>query len=179
MILWCDGLKCEDATDDSGESSSKKRKLKATKEDEVQQLVEELMKKYGSTFTTMQFRIWAMISGGLHSDSDNPPSTSMFARAGNASMNKKSQSINQVITEAANAITSSLSPRSTTIPAASTRHSGSPSKLIEDRSKLYKQLSELHRLRSANILIEEEYMIEKDTIMELLKKLMQVHRNLM
>ena len=76
-----------------------------------------------------------------------------------------------MITEAANAITSSLSPRSTTIPAASTRHSGSPSKLIEDRSKLYKQLSELHSLRSANILTEEEYMIEKDTIMELLKKL--------
>ena len=50
-------------------------------------------------------------------------------------------------------------------------HSGSPSKLIEDRSKLYKQLSELHSLRSTNILTEEEHMIEKDTIMELLKKL--------
>ena len=110
-----------------------------------------------------------MVSGGLHSDTDNPPRTSMFTRAGNTSTNKKSQSINQVITEAANAITSSLSPRSTTSPAASTW--GSPSKLIEDRSKLYKQLSELHNLKSANILTEQEYVMEKDTIMELLRKL--------
>ena len=170
LILWCDGLKCEDASDNTAESSSKKRKLQGTKEEEVQQFVEELMRKHGSSFTTMQFRIWAdMVSGGLHSDTDNPPSTSMFTRAGNTSTNKKSQSINQVITEAANAITSSLSPRSTTSPAAST--CGSPSKLIEDRSKLYKQLSELHNLKSANILTEQEYVMEKDTIMELLRKL--------
>lgn len=89
------------------------------------------MRKPGSNFTTMRFQIWAeMVSGGLHSDTDNPLSTFMFTRAGNTSTNKKSQSINQVITGTANAITSSLSLRPTTSPAASTR--GSPSTLIED-----------------------------------------------
>ena len=83
-------------------------------------------------------------------------------------MNKR-QSVNQVITEAANAIALSFSSRSATTPSASTH--GSPSKLIEDRSKLYKQLSELHNLKNANILTEEEYLVEKKAIMGLLQKL--------
>ena len=88
----------------------RKGKFRSAKDEEVQKLVESLTKKHGSSFTTMQMRIWAeMISAGLHSDSDNPPSTSMFVRAGNQSVNKKSQSVNQVITEAANVIASSLS----------------------------------------------------------------------
>ena len=75
--------------------------------------------------------------------------------------------MNQVIVDAANAITSSFSGRATSVPS----RRNSSSKLIEDRSKQYKQLSELHNLKSVNVLSEEEYEAEKETIMELLKKL--------
>ena len=51
--MWCDGLKREDASDNTAESLSNKSKLQVTKEEEVRQLVEELMRKHGSYFTTM------------------------------------------------------------------------------------------------------------------------------
>ena len=58
----------------------------------------------------MQYCIWAeMINGGLHADLDNPPNTSMFVRAGNPSVSaqaRKSSSVSQVLTEAANVLTS-------------------------------------------------------------------------
>ena len=100
----------------------------------------------------MQYHIWAeMINGGLHTDLDNPPNISMFIRPGNPSVSaqaRKNSSVSQVLTEAANVLTSSLLPKSST----STRGNTGPS---TDHSKLCKQLSEL----------------EKETIMGLLKKL--------
>jgi len=74
--------------------------------------------------------------------------------------------VNQVIVDAANAITSSFSGRASLVLS---RHD-SPSKLIEDHSKLYKQLLELHSLKSANVLSETEYQAEKETVVELHKK---------
>jgi len=54
--------------------------LQATKDEEVQKVVEKLAVKHGTNFTTMQLRIWGeMINGGLHSSYDNPPTTSMFS----------------------------------------------------------------------------------------------------
>ena len=46
----------------------------------------------------------------------------------------------------------------------------SPAKQIESRSKLYKQLSELQNLKSSCVFDENQYANEKETIMELLKK---------
>jgi len=107
-----------------------------------------------------------MVNGSLHADLNNPPSTSMFTRAGNQSVNRKSSSVTQVITEAANVLTSSLLPKQSISASGSTAASA----VIEDRSKLCKQLTKLHNLRSADILTEEEYIVEKETIMGLLKK---------
>ena len=82
---------------------------------------------------------------------------------------KKGASVTQVIAEAANVLTSSLvAPKQST--SASITGNG-PSVVIENRSKLYQQLSKLSNLRSANILTEEEYVLEKETIMGLLQKL--------
>ena len=44
-------------------------------------------------------------------------------------------------------------------------------KVIENRSKLYKQLSDLQSLRSNGVLLDDEYESERESIMELLKKL--------
>lgn len=47
----------------------------------------------------------------------------------------------------------------------------SPAKLIENHSKVYKQLSELKVLKSNGVLNDEEYTTEKATTMDLLKQL--------
>ena len=52
---------------------------KHKREDKVATIIADLKKCHGDLYTTMQYRIWAeMISGGLHSKSTDPPSTSMF-----------------------------------------------------------------------------------------------------
>ena len=60
LILWCDGLKCRDADDTASvESSSKKRTLQATKEEEVQQLVKEArLNVYNSAISNMGRNKW-------------------------------------------------------------------------------------------------------------------------
>jgi len=94
----------------------------------------------------MQLKIWGeMINGGSY---DNPPTTSMFSKAG-STPKRSGPSVNQVTVDAANAIMSSFSGRASPV-----------FKLIEDRSKSYKQLLELHSLKSANVLSETEYQAE-------------------
>ena len=102
---------------------------------------------------------------------DDPPNTTMFIRAGGGTLCKRKieqdSSVAHTLTEAATAITSALSPR---VAANLGPGVGSPAKLIESQSKLYKQLSELQTLRRSGVLTEEEYKAEKYVIMELLKQ---------
>ena len=95
ITLWCDGLKdivpkpranhkCkQEDNSDNKDDSSRKKQQPSRKEEEVPELVEGLKEKHGSTFTQIQYRIWGeMIAGGLHASTDDPPSTSVFTRAG-------------------------------------------------------------------------------------------------
>ena len=180
--VWCDGLI---ETDTSGSKrkqktdtydrdiQTKRKKVNTHKEDEVQEIVDDLKKQHGSNFTRMQYRIWGeMISGGMHMSTDEAPNTTMFARAGGCTpYRRKSQqsSVTQLMTEAATAFTSALSPGKTASPSG---HAGtSPAKVIESRSKLYKQLCDLQNLRNIGVLSEGEYESEKESIMALLAKL--------
>ena len=180
LTLWCDGLKeCIPVTTARGnkrkktasineDSVKKKKKSDTSKEDKVQETVENLKEKYGSKFTLMQYRIWGeMITGGLHEGLDDPPNTTMFARSGGGTpYRKKSQnSVSHLMSEAATAITSALSPKETSAVGSS------PAKVIEGRSKLYRQLSELQNLKSTGILSESEFCSEKESIMSLLHHL--------
>ena len=47
----------------------------------------------------------------------------------------------------------------------------SPAKLIDNRTKCYKQLSELNNLKQSGLLSKEEYHAEREAVMEILKKL--------
>ena len=189
--LWCDGLKVSaplvatnkrnlkmadinsdlDSDFDSETTSSTKKKKKKARisyeEEEVQEVVDSLKQKHGSDFTVMQYRMWGeMVVGGNHKSLDNPPNNTMFSRAGGGTPYKKN-SQHSPVTQLATAITAALSPKHS--PAVGI--AGSPAKVIEGRSKLYKQLSELQNLRSIGILSEDEYITEKESIMDLLKKL--------
>lgn len=95
---------------------------------------------------------------------------SMFNRAGGGTKSKPKDiqsPVAQALTEAATALTSVLSPK---LPTGHVQKS-SPAKLIENRSGLYKQLSELQALKSDGIFTEEEYASKKAAIMEILRKL--------
>ena len=123
----------------------------------------------------MQLCIWAeMIAAGMHCSIDDPPNTTMFIRAeGAIPYQKKSVQqppIAQALTdEAAIAISTALSPS----PGMQLNQGTgtSPAKVIDSRSKLYKQLSELQNLKTSGILTEEEYTTEKESVMTLLKQL--------
>lgn len=188
-VLWCDGLQKEivstgqqkhgleyDSDDENGPSKRKKAKLsKEDKEDRVQDIVDHFKVQHGSKYTPMQLRIWAeMLVSGMYSSRDNPPNTTMFTRASGHSKKPREESpsadsVTKAFTDAACAITNVLSPKSNAILQNS---SGcSPVKTIESRSKLYKQLGELNNLKSSGVLTLEEYLSEKQAIMNLLKEI--------
>ena len=74
----------------------------------------------------------------------------------------------------ADKISCALSPAATTpTRSVGSTNKPSPAKLIENRSKCYRQLSELNSLKSSGVLTEEEYVTEKDAVMETLKNLAQ------
>lgn len=186
VVMWCDGLKDvkknkrsvsteQDENTDEDRPRAKKRSSQEDREERVQTTIENLQKKHGSNFTQMQIRIWSeLIIGGLHSSLDDPPTSSMFIRAGksnNTSVKNKDTNMTEAFTQAAVAISSALSPRSST-PSMSVLNTGtSPAKLIESRSKCYKQLHDLNSLREACILTETEYLEEKEAVLAVLRKI--------
>ncbi len=185
-VLWCDGLtagaghkrKHSDDEDDSDTEQQQSRRSRTKKHDknmqQVQDTVDQLKARYGSNYTQMQFRIWAELVVGGMSSIDGPPSNnSMFRRAGaGASEKNEKRDVTQTLT---NAITAALSAKdnqeSQQLTPRSSTSTSSPAKLIENRSKLYKQLSELKNLKGCGVLDDEEYAAEKATIVDLLKQL--------
>ena len=201
VMLWCDGLREAHTTNSPSTSASDKRKRghnhsaqqldsdeenyqlskqpapkrkrvsAEEREDRVQSTIDKLKEKHGPEFTPMQFRIWSeMIVGGIHSSIDNPPTSAMFTRAGKGviSSKKKDDSVAEALTHAALTISSALSP---TTPGKGTVMGTSPVRLIESRSKCYKQLHDLNTLKVSGVLSEEEYDNEKGAVLRVLKKL--------
>ena len=182
--LWCDGMNGEahssslgqkrsaQDTDEEGEKikdKKKKRKKKdgESKEEKVEETIQALQDKQGKEFTPMQYRIWAeMHVGGYQPSLDEAPSNSMFLRAGGAAIKRRTTA--DIVSQAINQLAPALSP-SVALP---TSHS-SPAKLIDNRSKCYKQLGELKNLMQAGILSDEEYSREREAIMGTLKSLGQ------
>ena len=184
IMLWCDGLKQPASETTSGrkrprqpspdsdlEGGSEEEDAVQTKrkkkEDQVTNTIADLKKRHGESYTTMQYRIWSeMKASGLHTSLADPPSTSMFARAGgntgSSSGSKKSNS--DTVSLVLNQLTSALKP-----PAAS--KSDSPGKVIENRSKCYRQLGELKNLWESGLISEDEYTHERECIMGTLKNL--------
>ena len=183
VTVWCDGLKDKGTasrkhahSEDSEDERPSKWKKQAENEIKVEEIVDDLKTEHGSSFSPMQQHIWAeMIAAGMHCSTDDPPNTTilMFMRAGGATPYRKKSvqqsPIAQALTEAATAISTALSPS----PGMQLNQGTgtSPAKVIDSRSKLYKQLSELQNLKTSSILTEEEYITEKESIMTLLKQL--------
>ena len=139
----------------------RKMEDKEEHQSKVDKVFQALKKKHGEAYTQMQFRLWSEMNvGGLHNSLDDPPNTSMFLRVGGSSQSRTNRTADD-LTKAVTQIASALKP---TVTFSST----SPAKVIENRSKCYKQLSELQNL---SLLSDTEYYGEHDAIMSSLKKL--------
>ena len=110
-----------------------------------------------------------MLVGGMYSSYDEPPNSSMFVRAGGESTQKKKQEsvIVESFQEAIKHISTALSP----VSVKKGSPLNSPMKLIDGRSKCYKQLSDLSNLKATGVLSDEEFQSEKEAIMITLKKI--------
>ena len=121
----------------------------------------------------MQYRIWSeMIVGGISKGMEDIPTNPLFLRAGGTYPKKKNPTGNDALTQAVADIASALNPRAIPANAMGTNQLlNSPAKTIDSRSKCYRQLSELKNLVESGLLSNEEYRIERDAIMNTLKKL--------
>ena len=103
----------------------------------------------------MQIKIWAeSIHGGIHNSRTEPPTTSMFNCASGSShsnVKKNSDAMSMAITQLASALAPGTSSHSTEV--------------IDNRSKCYKQLSELKSLFESDLLSESEYAAEREAVM--------------
>ena len=72
----------------------------------MQTTMEQLKEKHGTVYTPMQLRIWSeSIVGGIHSSSEEAPTSLMFAKVGKGPAKKKEQSsMSEALTQAAHAI---------------------------------------------------------------------------
>lgn len=140
------------------------------RETKLEDTISSLQEKHGNKYTHMQYRIWSeMYLGGYHKSFEDPPTNTMFCRAGGSTTEKKKHAtIVETFTEVAKNLTSALSPATSS---QSTGIRTSPARMIESRSRCYKQLSDLNTLKTSGVLSEEEYKKEKDCIMTSLHKL--------
>ena len=149
--------------------------------------METLNEKHGrELYSHAVYRIWSELHvNGMHTDLDKPPNNSMFKRAGSSTptttKNKQSgsesvspevaQALTQAATQVSSAIVTAFTPQSASSGRSTSQTGNSPAKVIENRSKCYRQLTDLQNLRSQGLLSDEDYFREKDAIMGILKKL--------
>ena len=189
ITLWCDGLRKEgrsgskkrsnkstqeesDDDEDSGVTKKKKKKKSEEREEQVENTMEQLQSMHAKKYTQMQYRVWSeMYVGGVHSSLDEPPTTTMFLRAGGVPPSKKkSDPVCEALTQLASAIT--VAPGlARSGPSAANQTKNSPAKTIENRSRCYRQLGEIKTLYESGLLSEIEYQSEREAIMSTLKSL--------
>ena len=176
-----DGNETDEESCESEKTVSKKKKRSCAqeeREEQVKDTIDKLREKHGTRYSPMQLRIWSeMIQGGIHSSLTDCPTSSMFVRAGGetgAGRKKKDDSIagiGEIVKEAAVAISSAFSSRPSLQPSSGNPLGSSPAKLIDSRSKCYKQLSDINNLKLSGVLTEEEYCAEKEAVLSVLRKL--------
>ena len=182
ITLWCDGLRSlhgrankrgtseieEPMVEDCEVKSKRKKSDKSDTSVQVEEVLGKLKAIHGTTYTQMQYRVWAeMFVGGIHSSMQEAPSSQMFIRCGTGGAASRRSSTGVV--QAIERISTALSPQSAVqSPALS---SCSPGRVIENRSRCYKQLGELINLKASGVLSEEEYCLERKAVMASLKGL--------
>ena len=164
MTLWCDGLvdrrgngrkraQSEHVGSDSELTIARPSKRKqADKEDKVQEMVDNLKETRSSRFTPMQLGRddcqWHAFQR-RRSSKHNHVCTSW---RWHTLQEDQQVPVAQALQDAVTAFASALSPRLGSSSTVSVMGTASPVRVIESRSKLYKQLIKLQNLESSGVL---------------------------
>ena len=186
VTLWCNGLKVierrqkrkralsDSESEDEEEDRPAKKKRKSKKEcqdEKIETTIGKLKEKHNASYTHMQYRIWSeMIVGGIYDNYVIAPSSSMFVRAGGTTPKRKKEA-NTDSSEVVEVLKSLMSAASSSPNLAKSSPSQSPLKMIDGRSKCYKQLADLSNLKDSGILTVDEFKSEKEAIMLTLKSI--------
>jgi hypothetical protein len=182
LTLWCIGVGSKaakkrtrendsesEASDtevvSKGNASHSKKKKTASEEREsrVVELKKQLREKHGSTYSGIQFSVWAeTIAAGNHDSLDNPPTGIMNF---GSRPRGRSSNFEEAFTNAVGKLASAISPTPVT------RGVNSPSKSVELRGKYLQQLKELVNLREIGALTENEYEEHRSIIVDQMRKL--------
>ena len=171
MVLWCLG---QDQSSVSGKKRERsgnddiccpaKKKSSASEErtSRVNDLKTQLRSKHGSTYSSVQYAMWAeMLVGGGHESMDEPLSAPMFGTP--RARGKGSFNMSEAFTTLAGSIANALSPKQVNLD--------SPTKSVTLRGKYMEQLRDMVSLREIGALTEEEYQEQRCAVVNLMRKL--------
>ena len=161
-----------DTGTDGGRSKPKRKKLPHTEEAGAlcNELVEELRDKHGSTYSMVQYRLWAeMIIAKTRDSTDQVPSAPMFGGKCPRGRSEYSGELSHALAEMAQSICNALSPK-TPIRSPANAYP-SPTKIVELRSKYMQQLTDLVTLREIGALSEEEHEEQQSVVVSSMRKL--------
>jgi hypothetical protein len=189
LTLWCTGVieKEKRKRDRSGSESDdnatnvtrnpKRSKQKHTsaikaKEAERDSIVSELRERHGTTYSAVQYRLWAEMKMGRTWDSlEKQPPYPMFGEKRHRG-HSASGELNDALTGLAKSIVGYLSPQPNTSHVISSSSATlSPAKTAQLRSKYMEQLSDLVKLREIGALTNEEYDEQRQVIVDSMRKL--------
>ena len=140
------------------------------KENEVDDVYQDLKNRHGDSFSTPQLRLWArIVTANLHEDLDTPPTIPAFGSA--PKRPRQSESFSDALSGAAVAIVKALGGETSTKRCDSPTSVYSPSKSVELRMKNFEQLRYLQQLFDDGVVMQEEYLEQKQGILCALKKL--------
>ena len=158
-------LMIEDQMGETGNDTSSK-----LEEEDVDEHFRVLTEKHGDTYSVPQRRLWARtIHCSTHDSYDTPPALPMF---GPPAKRAKKYSLAETISNAAVAITKAISPPSAVVePPTNQSLVISPGKSVDLRMKNLQQLRFIQQLFDDNILSQEEFLEQKGSILDALRKL--------
>ena len=173
ISLWCDAETHDDKKSD-GKSKKRNGGTSSKLEEDVDEHFKILTEKYGDTYSVPKRRLWAhTIHCSTHDSYDTPPALPMF---GPPPKRPKKESLAESITNAAVAITKAVSPSTfgaQESPSPATNQPSlvvSPGKSVDLHMKNL-QLWFIQQLFDDNILSQEEFLEQKRSILEALRKL--------
>ena len=180
IFLWCVGKEPEKHDEDVS-SKGKKRKYESTvtkrqeKEDELDGIYQDLQQKHGNLYSGPQLRLWArMIIAGTHDDLDEPPRVPMITGAV-PPKKQRQETLTDAIAGAATALAKAFGGSAIQTPTTSAGNLNSvgisPGKAADIRMKHLEQLRYLQRLMEDRIISEEEFLEQKQIILNTLRKL--------
>ena len=188
LTLWCTGINIEkerrkrdhsesESDDNTAEDTRNPKRSKCTsaikaREAERDSIVSELRERHGSTYSAVQYRLWAEMKMGHTWDSlEKAPPYPMFGEKRHRRHSAGGE-LNEALTGLANSIVGYLSPQTNTYRTSSCSSGTlSPAKTAQLRSKYMEQLSDLVKLREIGALTNEEYEEQRQVIVDSMRKL--------